>query len=175
VAADVAQTIREAAEEIANAAREAGGEAASTRSAGNMIVIKRSNGTEIMLQNVDVSELSALAEAAPPPQEGGPSARELAGMMAGFGLAFALLYPLVKAVASRLHRPTAVPKTAASPDADQRLNRIESTIESVALEVERISEGQRFTTKLLSERSSLAPAPTFSAQPAEAVPIGRHP
>jgi hypothetical protein len=33
----------------------------------------------------------------------------------------------------------------------QRLERIEQMLEGVALEVERITEGQRFTTKLLSE------------------------
>jgi hypothetical protein len=32
-----------------------------------------------------------------------------------------------------------------------RLERMEQAIDSVALEIERISEGQRFTTKLLSE------------------------
>jgi hypothetical protein len=32
-----------------------------------------------------------------------------------------------------------------------RLERMEQAIDSVAVEVERISEGQRFTTKLLSE------------------------
>ena len=34
---------------------------------------------------------------------------------------------------------------------DERLRRIENAVESVAVEVERISENQRFTTKLLSE------------------------
>jgi hypothetical protein len=34
-----------------------------------------------------------------------------------------------------------------------RLARIENAIETMAVEVERISEGQRFTTRLLSERS----------------------
>jgi hypothetical protein len=37
-----------------------------------------------------------------------------------------------------------------------RLERIEQAIDSVALEVERISEGQRFTTKLLSEGKSVS-------------------
>ena len=32
-----------------------------------------------------------------------------------------------------------------------RLERMEQAIEAVAIEIERISEGQRFTTKLLSE------------------------
>jgi hypothetical protein len=35
---------------------------------------------------------------------------------------------------------------------DDRLARLEHAVESIAIEVERISEGQRFTTKLLSER-----------------------
>ncbi|MEO7964689.1 MAG: hypothetical protein ABIT38_12380 [Gemmatimonadaceae bacterium] len=38
-----------------------------------------------------------------------------------------------------------------------RLDRMEQAIDSIAVEVERISEGQRFTTRLLSERSD-APA-----------------
>ncbi len=37
---------------------------------------------------------------------------------------------------------------------EERLGRIEQAIDTMALEVERISEGQRFTTKLLAERSS---------------------
>jgi len=34
-----------------------------------------------------------------------------------------------------------------------RLERIEQAIDAMAVETERISEGQRFTTKLLSERA----------------------
>jgi len=43
--------------------------------------------------------------------------------------------------------------------AAERLARIEAAVESIAIEVERISEAQRFTTKLLSERSSAATPP----------------
>lgn len=43
--------------------------------------------------------------------------------------------------------------------AAERLARIEAAVESIAIEVERISEAQRFTTKLLSERSSAALPP----------------
>jgi hypothetical protein len=35
---------------------------------------------------------------------------------------------------------------------EERLSQIEHSIDAMAVEVERISEGQRFTTKLLSER-----------------------
>jgi len=37
---------------------------------------------------------------------------------------------------------------------DARLARMESALESVAIEIERISEGQRFVTKLLAERDT---------------------
>ncbi|HWJ13666.1 MAG TPA: hypothetical protein VNS10_07970 [Gemmatimonadaceae bacterium] len=36
------------------------------------------------------------------------------------------------------------------------LNRIETAVDSTALEVERIAEGQRFTTRLLAERGTSA-------------------
>jgi hypothetical protein len=35
---------------------------------------------------------------------------------------------------------------------EERLSRIEHAVDSIAIEVERVSEGQRFTTRLLSER-----------------------
>jgi hypothetical protein len=36
---------------------------------------------------------------------------------------------------------------------DQRLARVENAVESIAVEVERISEGQRYVTKLLNDRT----------------------
>jgi hypothetical protein len=39
-----------------------------------------------------------------------------------------------------------------------RLERMEHAIEAVAIEVERISEGQRFTTRLLSEGRTAGPS-----------------
>jgi len=41
-----------------------------------------------------------------------------------------------------------------SPEVLARLERMEQAIDSIAVEVERISEGQRFTTKLLAERAN---------------------
>lgn len=43
--------------------------------------------------------------------------------------------------------------TGTSPEQDARLRRIEQAVETIAIEVERIGEGQRFTTKLLAERA----------------------
>jgi hypothetical protein len=39
-----------------------------------------------------------------------------------------------------------------SPETDLRLARIEQAVESIALEMERVGEGQRFITKVLAER-----------------------
>ena len=50
------------------------------------------------------------------------------------------------------------------PEVMSRLERIEQSVDAIAVEVERISEGQRFTTKLLSEVRSSAALPASSAQ-----------
>ena len=61
----------------------------------------------------------------------------------------AIGYPLARAYARRLEsRPTPSVPT----EVTARLERMEQAIDSIAIEVERISEGQRFTTKLLAER-----------------------
>ena len=43
------------------------------------------------------------------------------------------------------------------PELVARLTRVEQIVESTAIEIERISEGQRFTTKLLSEKKAFEP------------------
>jgi len=75
--------------------------------------------------------------------------------MVGAG-AFLLLLPLVLAFARRIWRRggAAVADIENSP----RLQRMEQAIESIALEVERIGEAQRFTTKLLADRQPDAAA-----------------
>lgn len=40
---------------------------------------------------------------------------------------------------------------------DARLARVEQAVESIAIEMERVSEGQRFVTKLLIDRAPPAP------------------
>jgi hypothetical protein len=41
------------------------------------------------------------------------------------------------------------------PELMARLSRVEQIVEATAIEIERISEGQRFTTKLLSEKKEV--------------------
>lgn len=57
--------------------------------------------------------------------------------------------PLARAYARRMERePAQLP---GNSEIVARLERIEQSVEAVATEVERIAEGQRFTTKLLSD------------------------
>ena len=60
--------------------------------------------------------------------------------------------PIAKAYARRMEREPHQPVL--PPDMTARLERMEQAIDSIAIEVERISEGQRFTTKLLAERNT---------------------
>lgn len=59
--------------------------------------------------------------------------------------------PVARAYARRLDREPSRPEL--QPDVTARLERMEQALDSIAIEVERISEGQRFTTKLLAERN----------------------
>jgi hypothetical protein len=68
-------------------------------------------------------------------------------------------FPLARAFARRMDRRSAAGVApSASPTMEPRLERMEQAIEAIAIEVERISEGQRFTNKLMSEARAL-PAP----------------
>jgi hypothetical protein len=62
-----------------------------------------------------------------------------------------IMVPVARAFARRMERTPLQPSM--PPDVVARLERMEQAIDSIAIEVERISEGQRFTTKLLSERA----------------------
>ena len=46
---------------------------------------------------------------------------------------------------------------ASNPALDARLSRIEEAVETIAIEMERMGEGQRFVTKLLAERAGQLP------------------
>ena len=82
------------------------------------------------------------------------------------GLAFfftiavvAIGLPLARAFARRMDRKGQIAVAAATPsNTDPRLERIEQAIEAIAIEVERVSEGQRFANRLMGEIRAL-PAP----------------
>ena len=59
--------------------------------------------------------------------------------------------PLVRGLVRRWDRKAALPTS--DPDTSARLERIEQALDAMSLEVERIAEGQRFVTKLMTDRS----------------------
>ena len=89
----------------------------------------------------------------------------------------AIGFPIARAIARRMDRRSSA-GTGTDSDTRSRLERIEQAVDAIAVEVERISEGQRFTTKVMSEMRSL-PLPDASAALAEhgervAVPLSRN-
>ena len=75
-----------------------------------------------------------------------------------FGSLSLVLFPIARAWARRIDGRERTPAGLPS-DATARLDRIERAVESVAIEVERISEGQRFVTRVLAERGEVSKLP----------------
>ena len=61
------------------------------------------------------------------------------------------------------------PASAISADASRRLERLEQGMDAIAIEIERVSEGQRFVTRLLSDAHG-APVPVATQRLAQPVP-----
>lgn len=109
--------------------------------------------TERALTNTPASVLGAAAqaeEAAAAAHEASlpPIDRDMAGILAM--MAMAMMIPIVIAVTRRIVRRPSVARSL-SAATEGRIERIEQAVEAIAIEVERVSEGQRFVTKVLSE------------------------
>ena len=83
--------------------------------------------------------------------------------------------PLARAFARRMDRRG---EPAAASEITPRLDRIEQAVEAIAIEVERVSEGQRYTTKAIADLRGLPAAnplggnwPAGAHEP-ERVPVG---
>jgi hypothetical protein len=95
-----------------------------------------------------------LVEETTPPSMIGSPGRAMNYTAVSIVFTVMVLFPMALAWARRqLRRPTPAPEL--SRDATERLGRIENAVESIAIEVERISEGQRFVTKLMYEPRQL--------------------
>jgi hypothetical protein len=73
-----------------------------------------------------------------------------------------LLISLIAAFVARRRKPTAALPTEGLARVESRLAEMQQSLDAVAVEVERISEGQRFATKLLAERGPGSVAETNS-------------
>ena len=91
----------------------------------------------------------------------------------GFAFIFAVMMPMGIAYARRIWRGS--PKNT-MPRMDDvivpRLDRLEQAVDAIAIEIERISEGQRFVTRVLAERPVSAPPQGAAAQAPREAPVG---
>jgi hypothetical protein len=112
------------------------------------------------------------------------------GALAGMSVVFtlAVLMPISIAYARRIWRRGSTPN-ATEDTVSPRLDRMENAVDAIAIEIERISEGQRFVTKVMTERprpnavpehadhaSALGEATPFlalGAGPVEPIPVAQ--
>ncbi len=78
------------------------------------------------------------------------------GIIFGTVMIMVLGLPIIRAIVRAVERRAAPPSTPSlPPDLSARLDRIEQTVDSIAVEIERVAEGQRFLTKIQTEPRSL--------------------
>jgi hypothetical protein len=66
-----------------------------------------------------------------------------------------IAFPIVIVVARAIWKRSSegpAPKSVGNDDVVRRIAQLQQSMDSMAVEIERISEGQRFVTKLMSER-----------------------
>ena len=122
---------------------------------------------QIAATDLQVAQAAAVPGAVvpDPPPEPDPFPEELfvlGGMLIVFGV-----FPLAVAYARRLWKRSAVAVTHLPRELWDRFAHLEQSVEAVAVEVERIGEGQRFITRVFSENTDAR----IAAASAHALPV----
>lgn len=103
-------------------------------------------------QQMSAAPLGVLGSTEAP--NGPPDIPDNVAAMGGAFIAL-ILFPLTFVLARNLwkrgSRKAAAPAAQLSGEATQRLERLEQGMEAIAIEIERVAEGQRFVTRILSE------------------------
>lgn len=91
----------------------------------------------------------------------------------GIAIMLALVLPLSISYAIRMLRRNPAPRGQPMGDFGPRFDRLEHAVDAIAIEVERVSEGQRFVTKILAERPAASHAEPLAlgAGPAEQIHV----
>ena len=115
----------------------------------------------------------AIVERPPEPRQGPP---EEVFILSGMFMVIVFV-PLSIAFARRIWKRTATAVTSFPQELVDRLNRLDHSVDSIAIEVERIGEGQRFVTRVLTNNSRAigegAAAPIDIGARGEKAKIGR--
>jgi len=183
-AARLLQQQAAAQQEAAQAAAQAGRDAAQAgREAaieGARAAARAQRDAERAMRDAQREIARAAREGQPgmqfPPFQSGPQIPEGAVIISvAFFVMCAVIaigFPIARAIARRMDKRGG---TAAGADAETRarLERIEQAVDAIAIEVERVSEGQRFTTKMLGEIRSLPQPDAGAVAERSAVPLPR--
>jgi hypothetical protein len=78
-----------------------------------------------------------------------------------------VLFPLAIAYARRLWKRGVTTIAALPAELGERLTRLEQGMDAVAMEVERIGEGQRYMTRMFAEDGSVRALSSGAAEPVE--------
>ena len=174
---DANEAVQRAGEAAERTRRGTDGNVSVLKDAHGRIVVNTRDGRTIVIDPSvvpgDGAQQALISQAiAPPPPDFSrepsvpPQVIPLVAMILLSVLLLVLGLPLVRTFVRRSERRYAAAAPAALPaELGSRLERIEQAVESVAIEVERIGEAQRFEARLLSER--LEPAPL-------AMPVGEN-
>jgi len=84
-----------------------------------------------------------------------PEVIPLVGMVMGTVMAIVLGYPIIRFIIKMIERK-ADRSTLPAKDVAAQLRALQDSVDTMAIELERISEGQRFTAKLMAEREQRA-------------------
>lgn len=106
----------------------------------------------------------AVVQPPPDPPRSGPP--EEAYVLSGIFM-FVVLLPISIAYARRIWRRSAVAISKLPQDIYDRFARVDQSLDAIAIEVERIGEGQRYLTRVHSEQRAIAAGPAERVELAE--------
>lgn len=167
-AIDPVQLEREISERVEQAVSEAvnaGSEQAVTRGSGQSpIIISENNGESVTIDfkdgNLIISQDGNTRQI--PWRDAVPQgAVDIAQSMAAIVFFLVVGWPIARAIARRISRrgETRATDTVLRQQFEARFENLERNLDTVAIEMEKLSEAQRFTTRLLAERGDRVTVP----------------
>jgi hypothetical protein len=124
------------------------------------------------LEAARVMAIPRLGTPVVPPRPTRPNSAQITAVAVVFTLA--VLFPLALSMARLLWRRASHPVMPSGwSEATLRLERVEHAVDTIAIEIERISEAQRFMTRIMTERPAATPG--SGAEPARALGEAQQP
>ena len=121
---------------------------------------------QVMATDVAVAQAAAIPGATyrpPPPPQPAIDGEAIAVVTVTF--LFVVALPLTIAFARRIWRRSAKAEVTLPPQMVERMESLERGVEAIAIELERVGEGQRFVTQALSERREARPLYAGEVEP----------